>query len=411
MNLSAAESGLLRVRHGRDHHRVTFVELFFDLVFVFAVTQLSHGLLNHLTLLGALQTAVLMVAMWWVWIDTAWCTNWLDPEKPLPRLLLFGLMLGGLVLAASIPQAFESRALAYALAYVAMHLVRDAFMLCALRGPSPGNFRNFLRITVWHLALAPLWVGGALADGELRLPLWALAVLIETSAPMFYFWVPGMGASSTSDWTVEGGHMAERCGLFVIIALGESILITGATFAELVWDSGAVAAFLAAFAGSVAMWAVYFNVGAERGSRLIAASGDPGRLARSGYTYLHIIIIAGIIVAAVGDELALHHPHGQAELGAIAVILGGPALYLLGNAFFKWLSAPYMPLSHQVGLAALALIAPFGFSMSPLALVVAATAVLIGVAIWEWWSFRPAKAAQPAGRKVNTKSRKRNARS
>jgi len=389
---------------------VTFVELFFDLVFVFAVTQLSHGLLNHLTPLGALQTAVLMLAMWWVWIDTAWCTNWLDPEKPLPRLLLFGLMLGGLVFAAAVPKAFENRALIFALAYVAMHLGRDVFMLCALRGPSPGNFRNFVRITLWHLALAPLWIAGAFVDDTTRLWLWALAVAIETSAPLLYFWVPGMGASSTTDWDVEGGHMAERCGLFVIIALGESILITGATFAELNWDGATIVAFIAAFAGSVAMWAVYFNVGAERGSRLIATSEDPGRLARSGYTYLHVLIIAGIIVAAVGDEIALHHPHGHTEPVAAAVILGGPALYLIGNAFFKWLSAPYMPLSHQIGLAGLALLAPFSPTMSPPALVAGATAVLIGVAVWEWWSFRPAKAARRAGRKVSTKSRKRNAR-
>ena len=102
--------------------------------------------------------------------------------------------------------------------------------------------------------------------------------------------------------------MAERCGLFVIIALGESVLVTGATFAGLSWTAEHIGAFLVAFAGSVAMWVIYFNIGAERSSRLIASSNDPGRLARNGYTYLHILIVAGIIVAAVGDELALHHP-------------------------------------------------------------------------------------------------------
>ena len=115
----AARNNYLRIRHGHEHHRVTFVELFFDLVFVFAITQLSHGLLHHLTPLGAFETALLMIAVWWCWIDTAWVTNWIDPEKPPARLLLFGLMLGGLVLAASIPKAFEERALAFAGAYVA----------------------------------------------------------------------------------------------------------------------------------------------------------------------------------------------------------------------------------------------------------------------------------------------------
>ena len=110
----AASANHLRPRGGHEHSRVTNVELFFDLVFVFAVTQLSHGLLAHLTLLGALQIAVLTVAVWWVWIYTAWVTNWLDPERTAVRLLLFALMVIGLVMSASIPKAFEERAWAFA---------------------------------------------------------------------------------------------------------------------------------------------------------------------------------------------------------------------------------------------------------------------------------------------------------
>ena len=131
--------------------------------------------------------------------------------------------------------------------------------------------------------------------------------------PPFGFYVPGLGRSATTDWNVEGTHMAERCSLFVIIALGESILITGATAAGRPWNMENGAAFVVAFMGSVAMWAVYFNIGAERASRHIASSDDPGRLARSGYTYIHILIVAGIISAAVGDELVLQHPSGHAE--------------------------------------------------------------------------------------------------
>jgi low temperature requirement protein LtrA len=382
----------LRVRHGHDHHRVTYIELFFDLVFVFAITQLSHGLLHHLTPLGALETALLMIAVWWTWIDTAWITNWLDPERPLVRILLAVLMLAGLVLAASIPKAFEERALLFAAAYVAMQAVRDFFMLWVLRGNSPGNFRNFLRITIWHLCVAPLWIAGAMLGHGMQLPLWALAAVIESMAPISYFWVPGMGHSTTTDWTVEGGHMAERCALFVIIALGESVLITGATFAELSWTPITVWAFVVAFIGSVAMWAVYFNIGAERGSRHIAESEDPGRLARNGYTYLHQPIIAGIIVAAVGDDIVLHDPSAMVTVAKAAVILGGPALYLLGNALFKRQSAPYVPLSHQIGILLLALLMPFALAMTTLALAAAATVVLIVVAAWEWWSLGASRA-------------------
>ncbi len=391
----AARTNLLRPPSGHGHHRVTFVELFFDLVFVFAITQLSHGLLDHLTPLGALQYGLLMLAVWWVWINTAWITNWLDPDKPAVRMMLFALMLIGLVLSSSIPKAFEDRALPFALAYVAMQVGRSAFMLWALRRHDAGNHRNFVRINIWSLLSAPFWIAGALAGGTARLVLWGIAVAIETAAPALGYWVPGLGRSTTTDWAIEGGHMAERCGLFIIIALGESVLITGATFAGLEWTAGHVAAFVVAFTGSVAMWAVYFNIGAERSSRLVASSSDPGRMARSGYTYMHILIVAGIIVAAVGDELVLHHPGGHTDLKTAAVVIGGPALYLFGNMLFKRLSAPHFPLSHMAGLGLLAILAPAAIILTPLALAATVTAVLILTAVWEWLSLRP-QHQQPA---------------
>jgi low temperature requirement protein LtrA len=384
----AARANHLRPRGGREDSRVTNVELFYDLVFVFAVTQLSHGLLEHLTPLGAVQTAVLMLAMWWAWIDTAWITNWLNPERTAVRLMLFGLMLAGLVLAASIPKAFGDRALSFAVSYAVTQVGRSVFMLWALKNHDAGNFLNFIRIVLWQALVALLWIAGALADGPTRLTLWAVAVGIETAAPLFGFWVPMLGRSATTDWAVEGGHMAERCGLFVIIALGESVLVTGATFAGLVWTAEHIGAFLVAFTGSVAMWVIYFNIGAERASRQIASSKDPGRLARNGYTYLHILLVAGIIVAAVGDDLALHHPNGHNDTATAAVLIGGPALYLFGNLLFKRLSAPHLPLSHLVGLGLLALLIPAVPVTTPLLLSSATTAVLIVVAAWESISLR-----------------------
>jgi low temperature requirement protein LtrA len=388
MSLFAARTSLLRVREGHVHHRVTFVELFYDLVFVFAITQLSHGLLGHLTPLGVLQTAILMIAVWWAWIDAAWITNWLDPDKPAVRLYLFALMLGGLVLSVSIPKAFEERAVVFAVTYVAMQAGRNLFMLWALKRQDHGNFVNFLRIGLWHLLDAVFWIAGCFVDGAERIALWSVAAGIETLGPMCGFFVPGFGRSTTADWTVEGGHMAERCGLFIIIALGESVLITGATFADLAWTPDVVAAFVVSFAGSVALWTVYFNIGAERASKQIASSADPGRLARSGYTYIHIIIVAGIIVTAVGDELVLHHPLGYTDIKTASVVLGGPALYLAGNSLFKHLSAPYFPLSHSVGLGLLALLIAAVPFVSPLVLSAGSTFVLIVVAVWEWLSLR-----------------------
>lgn len=385
----AAATSHLRVRHAHEHHRVTFVELFFDLVFVFAITQLSHGLLKHLTPLGAVQTAMLLLAVWWVWIFTAWWTNWCDPERPAVRLMLGAMMLAGLVLSCSIPRAFEDRALPFALAYVFMQVGRTAFMLWVLRLHDPANFRNFTRIFLWFAAAAPFWIAGAFADSTTRLWIWTFALAIEYVSPIVNFWVPGLGRSSTTDWQIEGAHIAERCALFIIIALGESILITGATFADLPWNATTISAFAVSFLGSVAMWAVYFNIGAERASRQIAASHDPGRMARSGYTYMHLPIVAGIIVVAVGDELVLHHPgghDGHTDISTAAAIVGGPALYLIGNALFKRLSTSNLPLSHIVGLALLAVLAPMAMIATPLLLSAKATAILIIVAAWEWLS-------------------------
>jgi low temperature requirement protein LtrA len=392
----SARSGLLRARKEHEHGRVTFVELFFDLVFVFAITQLSHSLIAHFTLLGLLETTLLFMAVWWVWIFTSWVTNWLDPESTPVRLMLFALMLAGLVLSTSIPNAFEEKGLAFAGAYVFMQVGRCLFMLWALKGESPGNFRNFQRITAWLAFSGVFWIAGGLAHGEWRLALWLVALIIEYVSPSVFFWTPGLGRSTTADWDVEGAHMAERCGLFIIIALGESILVTGAKFADLAWTATTVGAFLVAFVGSLAMWWVYFNVGAERASRRIAGSSDAGRIARLAYTYLHLPLVAGIVLAAVGDELVLTHPAGHTDAKTAAVLIGAPAIYLVGNLLFKRATAISPALSHMVGLGLLALLIPAATLMEPLTLSAATTLVLVVVAAWETLSLRPRHEDQSA---------------
>jgi low temperature requirement protein LtrA len=395
--MSDAARSLLRTRSTHEHGRVTMVELFFDLVFVFAVTQLSHTLLDHLSPIGALQTLLLFVAVWWVWIYTSWCTNWLDPETSPVRLLLFALMLCGLLLSSSLPDAFGERGLLFAAAYVAMQVGRTLFMLYALRGVHAALFRNFLRIAVWLMVSGTLWIAGGLAEGEARVACWVGALLIEFFGPIAFFWVPGLGRSSIDDWDVDGGHLAERCALFVIIALGESILVTGATFAGLPLDASHTSAFVIAFVGSVAMWWIYFDSGAERASRRIVHAADPGRQARTAYTYQHLLIVAGIIVCAVADEIVLTHP-GHADDAGIAVILGGPALYLLGNALFKWTTNDRLipPLSHLAGLILLLALslAARPLHLSALALGGATTAILVLVATWERLAL--SRAARPA---------------
>ncbi len=163
--------GLLRERRRGHAASVTSVELFFDLVFVITVTQISHGLLEDLSWGGALRAAMLLLTIWWAWIDTAWITNWLDPNKPLVRLLLFVLMGLGLVISSSLPEAFGERGLTFAVAFVAFQLGRTLFMLWAVRGDATLR-RNFVRIFIWYAAGAVFWLAGGFAEGELRFWLW-----------------------------------------------------------------------------------------------------------------------------------------------------------------------------------------------------------------------------------------------
>jgi low temperature requirement protein LtrA len=147
-----------------------------------------------------------------------------------------------------------------------------------------------------------------LAEGGARLALWGGALALEYVSPALGFWTPGLGRARAEEWDVEGGHLAERCALFTIIALGESILVMGATTATLAWTPMVIAAFLASFAGSLAMWWIYFSFTAEAASEAISHAKDPGRVAREAYTYIHLLPIAGVIVTAVADEWTIHHP-------------------------------------------------------------------------------------------------------
>jgi len=368
--------------------RVTNAELFFDLVFVFAVTQLSHTLLQHFTPLGAVQVTLLFLAVWWVWVYTTWVTNWLNPDLTPVRLLLFLMMLGGLVLSTSIPTAFDGRGLWFAGTYAVMQVGRTLFWLLVTPSHRTAVRHNAIRILSWLSGSAVLWILGGLSEGNPRLWLWVAALTIEYVAPAARFWTPKLGFSSMEAWSVEGSHMAERCSGFILIALGEAIVVDGATFADLTWTPQNVAAFLSALVGSIAMWWIYFNKGAEAGSAMISKSAESGRVARIAYTYLHMPIVGGIILTAVADELVLKHPAGQSDLKTIVSSVGGPMLFLLGSILFKHVIRNFLQLSHGVGIIALAVTAYVASDLSPLILSMTTTLIMIVVAAWETISLR-----------------------
>jgi len=380
--------GMFRLLVPDRHARVTNAELFFDLVFVFAVTQLSHTLLHHFTPSGVLQVTLLFLAVWWVWVYTTWVTNWLDPEQTPVRILLFLLMLGGLVLSTTIPKAFEERGLWFAGAYATMQIGRTAFWLLATPRHRTLVRHNAIRILVWLCCSGVFWILGGLAEGETRLYFWMAALAIEYVSAAARFWTPGLGFSSVEAWAVEGGHMAERCSLFIIIALGETIVLQGATFAELTWTPENVAAFLSSLTGSIAIWWIYFHKGAEAGSEKLSKSAESGRLARLAYTYLHMPIVGGIILAAVADELVLKHPDGHSDTRTVLAAVGGPLLFLVGTILFKHAIRGFLQLSHIFGIIALAATGWLGHDLSPLWLSILTTAIMVVVAVWESLSLR-----------------------
>jgi low temperature requirement protein LtrA len=365
---------------GERNHRVTPIELFFDLVFVFAITQLSHLLLGHLDARGALQTGLLLLAIWQAWVYTAWVTNWFNPDVPVVRAMLVGVMAASLVVSATLPDAFADRGLTFATAFVAMEVGRTLFVVAALGG-HPALRRNFQRILFWLTMSGLFWIAGGFATGTGRGLLWLSAVAIGYAGPACGYVTPRLGRSTTHDWNIAGGHLAERCQLFLIIALGESILVTGATLGELEWSTTVLAAFVVAFLGSVALWWIYFDRSAAAAEEIIVTSPDPGRLGRSAYTYLHLPMVAGIIVTAVGDELAIAHPLGHANPEIVATVLGGPVLFLFGHLLFKRAVFRIWSLSRVAAIGALAIVALIGGNWPPLAL---ASAALLVVAAISW---------------------------
>jgi len=396
---------LQRPAEGENASRVTFVELFFDLVFVFAVTQISHLLIAHPDLPTLVQTLVLTSAAWWVWVNTAWVTNWLNPELGVVRAMLIVLMLLGLLMSSALPDAFSTGAPLFAIAYVAMQVGRSVFTALALRRHWRDNYVNFLRISAWASAAGALWLAGAFAPDEYRLPFWLVAVLLEYLGPVSKYATPGLGQSDVQTWNVSGEHMAERAGLFIIIALGESIIVTGTAFGEQDFGPLSAVAFLSAFGSTVLMWLLYFNHGARGGQRFITRATDTGPIARLAYTYLHIPLVLGVVLTAVADELALLHPLGLHEGSSLAwtagLICGAGAVYLLGNAFFKRsVGGPWL-LSHFAGVVALAALFAAHSVLTPLALNWLSNLVLLAVVIADEVGFRRNRAR---GRESNPKA-------
>ena len=311
---------------------VATIELFFDLVYVFAFSQLAAFFVGHLTGRGALEMLVLFGGVWWVWNYTAWATNFVDPARIPVRVPLVGLMLASLVMAAAIPEAFGDRGHQFAIALAAMQVIRPLFVAVTMWGSQVG--RNYAHLLAWSTVAASVWVIGAFCEPDTRLIVWALALAIDVAAPMVRTWLPGLGSIEMSEWKLTPAHLVERNRLIFIIALGETVLSIGREFMHMESSLLSYAALGVAFLVPVAFWWLYFAHHSERTERRLEESADPTALARGGFAYAHAILVAGVIVTAVGAEKMLAHPHDDATVVYALLIAGGPALFFLGLALF-----------------------------------------------------------------------------
>jgi low temperature requirement protein LtrA len=323
-----------RRRAADREQRATFIELFFDLVFVFVVTQLSSLLVHNLTLRGAGEAAFLLLLAWWAWIYTTWMTNWFDPDDRGVRAVLFVAALASMFGGIAVTDAFGGRALLLVAGYVGIQSFRNWLLVLETRHDDP-LYRPLLRIAAWNSWVGALWLAGALVDEPARVVVWLVALVADYGGPFAGHWTPGLGRTAPEEWDLEPSHFVERIELFVIIALGESIVAAGGTAAALPLTLPRVAAVTVAFLTTAALWWLYFDFHAERAVHALRVARRGRGIVGRDLSYLHIPLVAGIIVNAVGDKLVLARPGerlGGAELVALAA---GPALYLLGSVLFK----------------------------------------------------------------------------
>ena len=373
---------------GADGPRTSNLEIFYDLAFVFAVTQVSHLLLDDLSWRGAGRAMLVLLVVWWAWNYTTWVTNELDPESTVVRLVLIAVMLASLLMAVAIPGAFGDRALLFAGSYVAIQVGRHAFLTWGAAARGTLERERAGRILAWFAVAGVLWIAGALVDDPARVVIWLCALAVDYSAPLVLYRIPGRPKLTHDSWDVETAHFAERFQLFMIIALGETIVITGATTAARDIDAATITALSLAFLATAAMWWLYFSYVATIAQRRLELAPDRTRVARDGYTYLHVLLVAGIILAAVGDELVIAHPTEHLSAAQAAAVVGGPALYLFAHVLFRLRMARSISRKRLTAAAACLAAGLLAGVLPAIAVAALLVAILVGLIVAELRSER-----------------------
>lgn len=397
--LSRHDTGLSDAEPSDDPSKARPAELFYDLVYVFGLTQTVALLSHDMTWTGLARAGLVLAAIWWLWISTSLELNHLDPDSGPVRTMLFVSMLLTLFVAGAIPQAFDKHSMAFGVMLAVVQVLHTAFTWFSSRATqTPAQKQHFPRAVTWVVATAGLWVAGAW-HAPLRGALWGLAVVVQYAGPLVGYCVPGLGRTDMREHDVDGDHLAERTGLFLIIALGESIVAAGTTFEALDWTPEVIAAFVACFVGTVSMWWIYFHEESEESAEGLEGSAGDRRDTRRAFVYGHLPIVAAIVLISVGDKMLLHEPLERADWTIIGVQAGGPALFLATVGLFKRLTLGRWPASHLCGIGVLglaAVVASMHPAVNELMLVAFASAVLFGVGAVD--AMRPAGRTMQANR-------------
>ncbi|WP_446220449.1 low temperature requirement protein A [Micromonospora sp. IBHARD004] len=386
--MSSRPATLLRRRN--EPLQASFLELFFDLAFGFALSQLSLVLLAELSIAGAARTALLLLPLWWVWLVTAWFSDWFDRTNRWVRALLVGVTLGVLLMSVAVPDAIGGRAGLFAGAYVAIHVGRSVVTAVALRGHP--LHRRTLRILVWFGATGVLWLVGA-AWPAARVPAWVAALALDYAAPRMGWPTPGLGRAQPGELRLRGEHIKERFQQVFIIALGELIVTAGVAYAATGLAVAQSAAFLLVFAATVLIGLLYVT---PAGGPLGAAidERDPSRFG-TVTGYLHLVMIAGVVALSGAADLAITHSTERGSGAAVALTVAGSGLFLAGRVALSAVIDRRLSWPRLLGLPALLLVALAGRALPLLGVAAATVAVLLAVTAPDRWLARTEPEPRP----------------
>jgi low temperature requirement protein LtrA len=363
--------------------RVTPLELFFDLVFVFAITQVTAFLSADPTWGGLLRGLVVLAALWWAWAAYAWLTNTLNPEEGLVRIAMFVVMGAMLVCALAVPEAFGDHGVIFGVAYLVVRAMHIALYALAARG-DPDLLGAVLRMVPSSTISGFLILGAGFLEGKERTTLWILALAID------YL---GVLVGRGQGWRLSPGHFVERHGLVVIIAIGESIVALGVSASGTPLTTGVITTALVGMTIATALWWTYFDwVAIVLEHRLRETTGTAQTtLARDAFSYLHFVLVAGIVLFAMSLKKALSHYDAHLAVVPATALCAGLGAYLLAHVLLRYRISGTIGHGRPVAFAALMVLWPFADNMPALASMSIAAAIYVALIAYEAIRYRESR--------------------